>query len=61
MSKKAKAYNISTLAEAYGITRHTLKVWIKPLKINILETGRVFTPRDLKRIINLVGEIETEE
>jgi len=55
--KFIKALTQKELYVAYGITRKTFMVWIKPFEPIIGEyVGKCYTPAQVKKIFELLGE-----
>ena len=54
--------NISTLAEKYQVSYHIFRQWLKPIekKINLTHK-KIFTPTELRIIIDHLGEYTIED
>lgn len=53
---------VSSLAEKYGITRQTLRTWLKPIKHKLnFSASKTFMPSDLKSIIEFLGEYPVDD
>ncbi len=49
--------NLSSLAAKYEVSLHTFKKWLKPIQYKInLKPKKIFTPAELKIIIEFLGE-----
>lgn len=56
--KKIEAMYLYQIAEQYKVSPRTLRRWLKPHNhtINKLDQSRLFTPREIETIYNLLGD-----
>ena len=55
--KEIKSQNIHELADAYGVTTHTMKAWIRPIKESLGDCiARMYNPKQIKMIYEFLGE-----
>lgn len=56
ISKAVKPYSLSELADHYGVTRHTMRKWLKPHQGEIGDAvGRLYTVKQVKSIFTALG------
>jgi len=54
-----KSTSKAIMAEAYNVSLHTFRKWIKPIQAHLGDyIGRAYTPKQVALIVELLGEPE---